>query len=136
MGGVNNPAPAMTELVYAEITSDFSTTSTTYTDVTGLATGSFTSSRPIMVILHANELQNTVSGQTTSLGLFDTSNTQFGETYLFAAQNFDDIPGAVRRRFPAGTYSFKARIKVTGTSTGTVKASSIIGNTHIQVLSL
>jgi len=114
-------------LVSASRSSNFSTTSTTAVDVTGLSVTITTSGRPVMVIVSAQDFYVSATGSAVGeLGIsFDGVDTWIwqhetpGNTY----RNVSGIFSARVYNVFAGTYIIKARMK-TNAGTARIDASS------------
>lgn len=130
MGGARFSGGRRQELGYAELTSDFQTTSTSVTAVTGLALSGLAipADRPVEVKAWVSALQNSGAGNSVTLRLLDGS----------AAVSYGDVqptistaggrtpPISIERRFLAGSAptSFAVYIK---TSAGTATLGAVAG---------
>jgi hypothetical protein len=125
---VQNPPVQGVELGYAEITTAITNiSSTSYIDAAGLAVSGLTipPDRPVLVEFYASGLVHGTAGASVSVRLTSADGlTVYGEQIAVNAAAFAAPPGAVQKRFAAGTCptAFKLQVKVSvtgGKITGT-----------------
>ena len=140
MSLVSTTPPVMgTELGYAEITSSFSTTSTSFVDVTGLTTTVTVGARPILVVLFTNGFSG--PGTYGASVILKEDSTELGAimTTLQTAAH----PGMGMRRLApsAGSHTYLIRAKSVSAGTTTIAAGTGASNStnmpaYIQVLEI
>lgn len=112
------------ELGYAEITSNFVTTSLTAVDIPGLAVTVTVGAKPIMVEIGCWVASHSVAGKSVVIDLLEGAvDTGSGFTTSPAASSFVPL-GCKRRLAPApGNHTYKAAAQVFAAGTGTIYAS-------------
>lgn len=125
------------ELGYAQRTSDFTTTSTSLVDVTGLTTSVVVATRPIVVRFEA-VLGSSVSGGIGSISLFEDGTQIATIPYAQNGGAQARVARAVRRAPSAGSHTYKAQATVTPFGSGTLTvygdSGSPVGPSSIQVV--
>ena len=125
------------ELGYAEITSNFTTTSTgTQVDVAGLSVAVVTADRPITIEFYCSQIFHSAAGAAPSLRLLEGSTIIETAGFLLPTAG-GGTPGVMRvRRNPApGAYTYKVAAFQPGSPGGTITmVAAAIAPAHLSVI--
>lgn len=127
------------ELGYVEITTNFTSTSTSLVDVTGLSLTVNVGARPILIIVYAQSFQT--PGTFGSQLNLQEDGTDLGSIIGSTTTAFIPVFGAYRRAPTAGPHTYKVRGKTTTAGTwqvtaGTGASSSVNNPAFLQVIEI
>ena len=133
----NPVAESNSELGYAEITANFSTTSSSYVDVPGLSVpvdSAEANGRPMLIRAWAYSFRNSTSATTIFVSLLEGSTARNGSTYGQAATD-KALPMVINHRAPAPVADATWKIQIAATSAGTaVLAAATVAPSGLEVL--
>lgn len=130
-------ATPQAELAYAEITSDFTTTSTSFVDVTGLNVTVTAIGRPLLIVFDCGNANQVTAAAGIDVKLLEAS-TDIGHIVVTLNPAIFGwcMHREVRRTPSAGSVAYKVQVKSPSAGTVTLGGAAASGPASLRVVQL